>query len=80
MITNFINKHKAAQILDCHPGSLYRYRKSDDWFEGVHFIEVNSRKILYNKPLIEDWLLNRDNPHRHLLTVEKFVKEKSKTR
>ena len=74
------NTQEAAELLGCHPGSLNRYRRSGEWLEGAHFWKRNSRVIRYNLTLIRDWDMNRSDPAKHLLAVQKFVqKRNSKT-
>ena len=72
------NAQEAAKLLGCHPGSLNRYRRSGEWIEGAHFWKRNSRVIRYNLTLLRDWDINRNNPAKHLLVVQKFAKEQSK--
>lgn len=58
-----IDKYKAASLLECHPNTLKTYRQ--EWIEGVHYFGAGKGKITYNKPLIMDWLMNRNDPASH---------------
>lgn len=70
----FIEKREAANLLKCHPGSLPRYRKDEKigWIEGVHYTRPNGQKVLYNKELLHDWLVNRHDPAAHLVAIENY--------
>ncbi len=70
---DWIDKHKAAELLNCHPNSLPRYRKNEKigWVEGVHWSRVN-QKIVYNRQLLADWLANRHDLDAHLRAIENY--------
>lgn len=39
--------------------------------EGVHWVKSGERSVLYNVPLLEDWLLNhKNNPEAHKRAIE----------
>ena len=42
--------------------------------EGVHWLRVGPRKILYNLELIRDFLYNQENPDAHRLAIEAYLK------
>ncbi|NET36315.1 MAG: hypothetical protein F6K19_30535 [Cyanothece sp. SIO1E1] len=65
----FINKHKAAKILKVHPNSLARYRRRGQLIEGIHYTRM-PQQVLYNKPLLEDWVANRHDPPAHQRAIE----------
>ncbi|MBE9033025.1 excisionase family protein [filamentous cyanobacterium LEGE 11480] len=57
--------------------TLKRYRLKY-WIEGVHYVKP-VQQCLYNKPLIEDWMLyGRTEPATHQLTIEAFVQAQQK--
>lgn len=74
MSYEFIDKHQAAKLLDCHPATLQQYRKNEKigWVEGLHYVRPNGQKVLYNKPLIADWLANRHDPDAHLRAIANY--------
>lgn len=66
----WLNKHKAAALIDVSPHTLKSYRKLH-WLPGVHFCILNSRTIRYHEDLIEDWAKNRySNPEAHQRAIE----------
>lgn len=39
--------------------------------EGVHWVKSGERSVLYNVPLLEDWLANRKtNPEAHQRAID----------
>jgi hypothetical protein len=39
--------------------------------EGVHWVKSGERSVLYNVPLLEDWLANRkNNPEAHQRAID----------
>lgn len=73
MNTTWLDKHEAAKLLKCHPGSLPRYRSDEryGWVEGCHWTRI-TQKVIYNQQLLEDWLANRNDPDAHLRAIEVF--------
>ncbi len=52
--------------------TLSNFRKDGSFIQGIHYVEVNSRLILYNLPLIIDWLVNRHDPATHQVAISHF--------
>jgi hypothetical protein len=55
--------------------TLSTFRKDGSFIEGIHYVEVNSRLILYNLPLLIDWLVNRHDPATHQIAISHFQAE-----
>ncbi len=74
MNTTWLDKHQAAELLKCHPGSLPRYRSNSScgWIEGCHWTRISNQKVLYNQELLQDWLANRNDIDAHLRAIELF--------
>jgi hypothetical protein len=53
--------------------TLKRYRLQGVWQEGIHWQRLNSRSVLYNKPLVMDWIANRTNPQAHQRAIENYL-------
>ena len=51
--------------------TLQRYRLNY-WIPGVHYF-CPVKKCQYNRPLIEDWIVNSEEPEVHNRTVEAWV-------
>jgi hypothetical protein len=68
----FVDPNSIQEKLGLTPHTLQTLRKEGSLLQGVHFTEVNSRLILYNLPLMIDWLVNRQDPEAHLRAIEQF--------
>jgi hypothetical protein len=69
-MTTFIGKHDVCALLQVTERTLARYR-ADHWYQGVHFVKP-VQKILYNRELIEDWMVNRHDYSAHLRAIEAY--------
>jgi hypothetical protein len=69
----FIDKHQAAKILGVQPGTLKKYRKEEKLIEGVHFVRLSAQAIRYNKVLIEDLVINWNDPLRHQQVIANYL-------
>ncbi|MEL6462083.1 MAG: hypothetical protein AAFY21_15670 [Cyanobacteria bacterium J06641_2] len=68
----FANKHLASSRLNLSCATLKKYRLDGTWIEGTHWIKVNSRCVLYNLELIQDWLHNRYDPIAHHKAIDLY--------
>ena len=69
-MTTFIGKHEDCKLLQVTERTLARYR-ADHWYLGIHYLKP-VQKILYNRELIEDWMINRHEYHAHLRAIEAY--------
>jgi hypothetical protein len=69
-MATFIDRQAACDLLQISVRTLARYR-SDYWYLGIHYVQP-VQKILYNKELIEDWLVNRHDYAAHLRAIEAY--------
>jgi hypothetical protein len=69
-MTTYMNKHEACALLQVTERTLTRYR-SNHWYLGIHFVKL-PQKILYNRELIEDWMVNREDYSTHLRAIEAY--------
>ena len=72
-VSDRIDKHEAAILLNVHPGTLQRYR-CEHWIEGVHYFPGS--KITYSRLMLMDWQENRYNPAAHQRTIELYARAK----
>ena len=78
----FVDKHAAAAILNCHPDNIDQYheggKQDSGWIMGVHYIRRGLSKgpWLYNRALIQDWLRNRHDQAAHLRAIAVWEKNK----
>ncbi|MGG6269170.1 hypothetical protein ACQ4M3_26235 [Leptolyngbya sp. AN03gr2] len=68
----FIGKHEAAKLIGFAPDTLKKFRAKGLLREGIHWIRVNSRSIRYNKSLLLDWMINRNDLHAHERAIAIF--------
>jgi len=69
-MTTFIGKQEVCDLLQVTERTLSRYR-ANHWFLGIHFVKP-VQKILYNKELIQDWMVNCDDYSAHLRAIEAY--------
>lgn len=70
--SDFVNKYQAAALLDVHPKTLDAYRK--EWIEGVHWVKGGG-KVLYNRQILKDWLINRNDARAHQRAIEYWASQ-----
>lgn len=68
----WINKHRAALLLDVSEHTLKTYRKVH-WLPGIHFQHINAKTIRYNRLLIIDWVVNISYPEVHQRAIQTFL-------
>lgn len=74
MNTQFVSKHQLSKAIGLSPETFKKYRLSDAlWIEGIHWQRVNSRCVLYNLPLILDWVANRGCPASHQKAIDAYL-------
>ena len=71
-VTQFVTKKRLSEAVKLSPSSFKKYRFSGIWKEGVHWKRINSRLVLYNLPLILDWIANIDDKQAHLRAVDNY--------
>ncbi|MBW4520678.1 MAG: excisionase family protein [Scytolyngbya sp. HA4215-MV1] len=74
MNPQFVSKNSLSDTIGLSPETFKKYRLSGIWIKGIHWQSVNSRCVLYNLPLILDWLANRNSPQAHQRTIEAYLK------
>lgn len=68
----FVKKREISKLTGLSGETLKKYRLSGILSEDVHWIRVNSKLILYNAPLILDWLQNINHPHLHQKAIDSY--------
>ena len=68
----FVDANEIQEKLGLSGNTLQTLRREGTLIQGLHFSEINSRLILYNLPLMIDWVANRHDPAAHLLAIEHF--------
>lgn len=73
MNTQFCNKHRLSELTGLSSETFKKYRLSGKWTEGIHWQRINSRCVLYNLPLILDWLANQNSPSAHQQAIQNYL-------
>jgi hypothetical protein len=68
----FVKKREISRLTGLSGETLKKYRLSGILSEDVHWIRVNSKLILYNAPLVLDWLQNVNHPHLHQKAIDSY--------
>lgn len=68
-----IDKFEAERLTGVSWQTLNQMRRSGELISGTHFVEISPRKFRYNKVMLLDYFLTRnDNPQGHREACEKF--------
>lgn len=68
----FVKKREISRLTGLSGDTLKKYRLSGILCEDIHWIRVNSKVVLYNVPLIMDWLQNLHDPSAHHRAIEAY--------
>ncbi|GAB4216303.1 MAG: hypothetical protein OHK0012_18290 [Synechococcales cyanobacterium] len=69
----FVDQSTIQTKLGLSAKTLQTLRREGTLIQGLHYSEINSRLILYNLPLMIDWIVNRQDPQSHLRAVDAFL-------
>ncbi|PSB05736.1 hypothetical protein C7B76_30910 [filamentous cyanobacterium CCP2] len=69
----FVKKREISKLTGLSGATLKKYRLSGLLSEDIHWIRINSKLILYNAPLILDWLQNFNDPQAHQRAIEAYL-------
>lgn len=69
----FVKKREISKLTGLSGDTLKKYRLSGILSEDIHWIRVNTKLVLYNVPLILDWLQNINDPLAHQRAVESYL-------
>jgi hypothetical protein len=72
-MTQFCPRLEATQITGLSHHQLKKLRLSGRLTEGIHWVYLNSRSVLYNVPLITDWVASRKNPEHHKIAIKNYL-------
>lgn len=67
-----IKKDKAAIAIHLSEATLKAKRRQGELIEGIHWVRVNARVVLYRQELLEAWASTRHDPDAHLQAIEEF--------
>jgi hypothetical protein len=73
MMTTFIDKHAAAQIVGRSPWTLKKWRQNGVLKQGIHWVAPTPKSTLYNRDLLIDLVANFNTPEHHEIAIENFL-------
>ena len=73
MTRQFCSIDEISQFTGLSPSTCKMYRLKGLWIEGIHWFRLHHNSLLYNKPLIEDWIVNRHNPMAHQRAIDVYL-------
>lgn len=68
----FVSPRELVAAITLSRSSLYRLRQTD-WQVGIHWQRLSHHQILYNLPLILDWVANRGSPELHERAIRAYL-------
>ncbi|MCU0570102.1 MAG: hypothetical protein MUF49_26460 [Oculatellaceae cyanobacterium Prado106] len=74
-LSRFVKKRELSRQTGLSGETLKKYRDLGFLRENIHWIRINSKLVLYNLPLILDWLQNIHDPDSHWRAVEAYLTE-----
>ncbi|QYO68426.1 excisionase family protein [Leptolyngbya sp. 7M] len=69
----FVKKREISKLTGLSGDTLKKYRLSGLLCEDIHWIRINSKVVLYNLPLMLDWLQNIHDPQAHQRAIEAYM-------
>lgn len=73
MVVQFVGKREAERLTGLSHETLKKLRLRGELTEGIEWVRQNSRCILYNAPLLIDFLQNRKDPAAHQRAVTAYL-------
>ena len=67
------NKHRAAKVSGLSPLTLRDWRLSGRIQENIHWVRIAKTKVLYNIPLLGDFISNIGDSHAHHQAVDSYL-------
>jgi hypothetical protein len=72
-MTKFIGPREAADLIGYSYHSLKKLRRNQ-FQNGIHFVVLGPRKIVYNAGLLIDWIANFNDPALHQIAVQNYLR------
>ena len=72
MVYYFVGKREAEKLTGLSHETLKKLRLSGKLTEGADWVRQSSRSILYNAPLLLDFLQNRHDQAAHQRAIENY--------
>ena len=71
-LCRFVKKREICRLTGLSGDTLKKYRRAGLLSENIHWIRLNPKVVLYNAPLVMDWLQNIQDPTTHLKAIEAY--------
>jgi tRNA(His) 5'-end guanylyltransferase len=68
----FVDRKEVTFHLKMKATTLRKYRMNGGLIEGIHWIKFNSRCILYNLELLQDWVHNQNDQAAHQRAIARY--------
>lgn len=69
---HFLGKKEMSKLTGLSGETLKKYRRTNLLTEGIHWVRVSPKLILYCVPLVLDWLQNQGDPVAHQRAIENY--------
>jgi hypothetical protein len=70
----YINTEKLGIYFDRHPSFFKRKIRSGEFKEGIHYFRPSgSSSLIWNLPILEDWLVNGPDSPAHQRAIENWL-------
>jgi hypothetical protein len=69
----FVGPREAASLIGYSYHSLKKLRRNN-LQNGIHFVVLGPRKIVYNAGLLIDWIANFNDPELHEIAVQNYLR------
>lgn len=80
MNLQFLTEEQAAEILQVSDRTLQRYRQNGTHQKGIHYQKMPGGGIRYINVMLQDWMMNLDDPEAHQQAIEEFRKQSAGNR
>jgi hypothetical protein len=73
MVYYFVGKREAEQLTGLSHETLKKLRLNGKLMEGADWVRQSSRSVLYNAPLLLDFIQNRCDQTAHQRAIENYL-------
>jgi hypothetical protein len=72
----FLSTEKLCLLFDRHASFFKRRMRSGELIEKIHYFRPSgSKSLLWNLPLLKDWVVNGSDSPEHKRAIARFVAE-----
>lgn len=70
----FLPRSKVQSLLGVSASWLKAHKRDGRLIEGIHWYRLGPNHVLYNLPLLRDFIVNSSSPAQHQRAIEKFLR------